>query len=292
MGRKTTFWLALVYLTVILVVGVLFFVKRELLIFVPESFGPLAVGIPWFGALGAVMISLTGVFEHEHDWDTSYWPWHVARPLVGAALGVVSVLIMQAGVLSVNGTIQQPGSTSQPTSTQTGAAATPGPVAKPSPTTTPAPASTASPTPAASPTSTPQGSSTPVPPTNSKGPGSSNLLYYLVAFLVGYREETFRELIKRLVDVVLSPGNAATPAPSIHAVSPVSVPHNAPTDVTITGSGFASTQSVKFGSVAAKFKVDADGQLTVTPVALSAAGTVLLTVITKGGSASVNFTFS
>jgi len=30
------------------------------------------VGVPWFGAVGAVLISLTGVFAHEHDWDPNY----------------------------------------------------------------------------------------------------------------------------------------------------------------------------------------------------------------------------
>src|SRR5690349_5840322 len=82
MDRKTTFFLALVYLTIILAIGLIFFVKRNLLFFVPDAFGPVPVGVPWFGALGAVLISLTGVFEHEHDWDASYWPWHVARPLI------------------------------------------------------------------------------------------------------------------------------------------------------------------------------------------------------------------
>lgn len=31
-----------------------------------------------------------------------------------------------------------------------------------------------------------------------------NMLYYLVAFLIGYREETFRELMKRLLDLILA----------------------------------------------------------------------------------------
>jgi len=161
MDRKTTFFLALVYLAIILAIGLIFFVKRDLLFFVPEAnvFGQLPVGVPWFGALGAVLISLTGVFEHEHDWDASYWPWHVARPLVGVAVGVISVLILQAGVLAVG--------------------------------------------------------STPTNPTVPK-----NLLYYLVAFLVGYREETFRELIKRLVDIILAPGNGKSGAPTIQAVNP------------------------------------------------------------------------
>jgi hypothetical protein len=231
MDRKTTFGIALLYLIVILALGLLFFVKRSLLFFVPDHFGPVPVGVPWFGALGAVLISLTGVFEHEHDWDSSYGPWHVARPLVGVTLGVVSVLILQAGVLAVG--------------------------------------------------SAPSSSSIP-----------ANLLYYLVAFLIGYREETFRELIKRLVDVILTPGNGSRTPPAIHAVNPPQVAHGTPTPVVITGSGFTGTQSVKFGNAAAQFTVNADGQLTATTPVLPAAGAVPLTVTTKGGSASVEFTFN
>jgi len=245
MDRKTTFVLALVYLTIILVLGLIFFFKRDLLFFLPQTnlFGSMPVGVPWFGALGAVLISLTGVFEHEHDWDASYWPWHVARPLVGVAVGVVSVLIMQAGILAVGSTPIQPGST----------------------------------------------------PTVSPAKIPTNLLYYLVAFLVGYREETFRELIKRLVDIILAPGNGKAAGPTIQAVNPTSAPHGTATQVTITGSGFASTQSVKFGASAAQFTVNGDGKLAVTtPVlpVLPAPPTVALTVTTKSGSASIDFTFS
>jgi len=100
MNRTVTFIVALVYLSLIFALGLLFFLKRQLLFFLPNSFGPVPVGVPWFGALGAVLISLTGAFEHEHDWDEGYWPWHIARPLIGVGLGVVSVLIMQAGVLA------------------------------------------------------------------------------------------------------------------------------------------------------------------------------------------------
>ena len=46
-----------------------------------------------------------------------------------------------------------------------------------------------------------------------------NLLYYLVAFLVGYREETFRELIRRLVDLIFSPATTP-PKPTITSLSP------------------------------------------------------------------------
>ena len=265
MERKGAFFLALGYLIAILALGLIFFIKPNFLSFLPNSFGPVPVGVPWFGALGAVLISLTGVFEHEHDWDVSYWPWHVARPLVGVALGVVSVLILQAGVLSVGFTPTQPGPTPTPT-----------PVSTPSPTPTPQPTST-------QPVSTPQ-----TPPTLS----SKNLLYYLVAFLVGYREETFRELIKRLVDIILAPGDGKAPPPTIHDVNPAQAPHGTPTPVTITGSGFTSTQSVKFGGTAAQFTVNGDSKITATTPTPPTGGPAVITVTTKSGAASVDFTFS
>ena len=234
MNRNKIFGIAFVYLAAVLVLGGIFFVKRQWLFFIPDNFGPIPAGVPWFGALGAVLISLTGVFEHEHDWDSSYWPWHVARPLIGIGLGVVSVLIAKAGILAVGSTPSTGGTSTTPT----------------------------------------------------------NLLYYLIAFLVGYREETFRELIKRLVDVVLSPGGPAGAVPAIHQVAPQQAPHNTATQVVITGSGFTGTQSVKFGSSVVQFTVNSDGQLTVTTPILQAAGVQPLTVTTKSGSATLQFTFS
>jgi hypothetical protein len=326
MNRKTIFVIALSYLSVILLLGLLFFVKRDWLFFVPDAFGPVAVGVPWFGALGAVLISLTGVFEHEHDWDESYWPWHLARPLIGITLGVVSVLILQAGVLSVSAPPQQqqpapqqqaPGLPStqpagspsarpagspsaQPTgspSAQPAGSPSTQPVGSPSP----RPAGSPSPQPAASPSPQPAGSPSVQPadatksqPGGSKTPANS-LLYYLIAFLVGYREETFRELIKRLVDVILSPGNGGGTAPAITGVNPANAPHDTSTHVTITGSGFTGTQGVRFGNAPALFTVSSDGQLAVTTPVVTA-GTfpmsVPLTVTTKGGSATVQFTLN
>src|SRR5579864_1151107 len=109
MNRNKIFAVAIGYLIVILLSGLVYFVHRDWLFYIlPHvgaepvlSYGPVPVGVPWFGALGAVLISLSGVFEHEHDWDEGMWPWHLARPLIGMALGVVSVLILQAEVLAV-----------------------------------------------------------------------------------------------------------------------------------------------------------------------------------------------
>jgi len=293
MSRKTIFVISLSYLSILLALGLLFFVRRDWLCFVPDAFGPVAVGVPWFGALGAVLISLTGVFEHEHDWDVSYWPWHLSRPLIGTALGIVSVLILQAGVLSISATPEQ-----KPAGTQQ-ASGSPSPQAagSPSPQATGSPQPQAGSSPQAQPSSSPsaQPTSSPKSQTSGSKTPANSLLYYLIAFLVGYREETFRELIKRLVDVILSPGNGGGTAPAITGVNPHNAPHDTPTQVTINGSGFTDTQCIRFGNAAAHFTVNSDGQLTVTtpivavgPFPLS----VPLTVTTKRGSATVQFTFN
>src|SRR5712691_4082900 len=79
----------------------------------------------------------------------------------------------------------------------------------------------------------------------------NNLLYYVMAFLVGYREETFRELIKRLADVILTPGpgGGGVAMPTITAIDPPDVPHAPQQQVNISGSGFTNTRSVRFGTV-------------------------------------------
>lgn len=42
----------------------------------------------------------------------------------------------------------------------------------------------------------------------------TNLFYYVLAFLVGYREATFRTLLQRFSDVLLGPGKADDPTTS------------------------------------------------------------------------------
>jgi len=56
----------------LLIVGMAYFVRPDLFTGVPALLGPLPVGVIWFGALGAVLISLTGIFEHHIDWDPTY----------------------------------------------------------------------------------------------------------------------------------------------------------------------------------------------------------------------------
>lgn len=99
MGRRGfVFTVALVYLAALVVVAILYFTD---VIHPRGRIGTVPTPVPWFGALGAVIISLTGVFEHAADWRPSYRFWHLSRPFVGATVGVIAVLVFQAGILAV-----------------------------------------------------------------------------------------------------------------------------------------------------------------------------------------------
>jgi len=124
----------------------------------PPIIAGVPVSVPWFGALGAVLIGLYGIFDHSHrDWQRALNKWHVARPFTGAVLGTVGFILF-AAVIRATGV-----------------------------------------------TATPQDS-------------LSKLVYFAIAFVVGFREETFRELIKRVADMIVGPGqqwvSAPKPAPS------------------------------------------------------------------------------
>jgi len=196
------------------------------------NLGSIPVGVVWFGALGAVLISLTGIVEHADDWDPRFDLWHLSRPLIGAALAVVGVLIVQAGVLAAG-----------------------------------------------------------TNPANSVSGAPKNLLYYLVAFLVGYREETFRDLVRRIVDLIFT--SAPTPPkPTITSLTPDTGPIAGGTSVKILGSGFQGALTVSFGSLPATFKVDSDTQISAVVPVSPTTGPVSVTVKTKGGSATATFTYT
>jgi hypothetical protein len=156
------FWLEMGYLVLLLLVAAFY------LEIIPPKHAPqlvgdvLPIGVPWFGALGAVVISLEGIFAYgQKDWDPKYNYWHIGRPLFGAVLGIVAfftylLIIMSAGAY--------------PPFISGGSAA---PAAK------------------------------------------DYIVYYVVAFLVGYREETFRELIRRVTDLILKPGSMTANTPAV-----------------------------------------------------------------------------
>jgi len=223
-SKSAVFGVQIVYLTILATLAIIYFVDRNMLD-LPPTLGPVPEPVPWFGALGAVLISLVGITEHMHDWDPAYRFWHWSRPLLGASFGTISVLIFQAGILAVG--------------TQ---------------------------------------------PAINGGGVSKDLLYYLIAFVVGYREETFRELIKRLTDVIFSPGQDGGTV-VVNSMAPQTGPASGGTTIMLLGSGFDSTDAVRFGSVQATFHIDGDGQLTVTCPPGQAGATVTVSVTAKSASA-------
>jgi hypothetical protein len=61
--------------------------------FLPHKLGDLPVASIWFGAVGGLLISLEGIFEHNRKWSHSYDYWHYMRPVVGAIMGTLGCLV-------------------------------------------------------------------------------------------------------------------------------------------------------------------------------------------------------
>jgi len=198
---------------------------------IEHTLGPMPLPVPWFGALGAVLISLAAVFDFTGKaWRTRWELWHYSRPVVGATVAIVAVLIFQAGILSIG---------SDPT------------------------------------------------PSSSHG-GTKDIAFYVIGFIVGYREATFRELVKRVVDVILSPGT--TPAPVIATVTPKQGPL-AGGEISITGSGLGRVLSVRVGSQEAEVVEGGDNQLIVRLPTAASAGVVPITIETQDGSVAAEYEY-
>jgi IPT/TIG domain len=199
-----------------------------------DFFGPIPFLVPWFGAVGAVVLSLKGVFDHRgRSWNGEYCFWHWSRPLVGGVVGTVSVLILQSGILAVGGTL----------------------------------------------------------PNEAQGPATTkNLLYYIVAFVVGYREDVFRELIARLADTLFSTSAEDAAMPVIESVEPETAPAGRETTVKLVGSGFSGANSVKLGGESVVFKGESDTLMEVVVPAEAPGGRMSLVVTTKHGTATTPFT--
>jgi hypothetical protein len=75
------------------------------------------------------------------------------------------------------------------------------------------------------------------------------------------------------------------PPPSFRILPPSAGPLAGGNTVTLTGLGLYTTSEVRFGTQAAGFTVDSDGQLTVTVPAALSVGPVAVTVRTRGGIA-------
>jgi hypothetical protein len=271
-GPTFFFGLAVAYLLLLLLVAV----GREAgFWFLDDLHDPIAgvlpLGVPWFGALGAVTLSFYGVFDHNDHWDYKWNYWYVARPLVGIVLAIIAYFIFITLISSTGLTPRTSGTTSTTTSTTLETTTTAEPTtaepttAQPSGTTTGNSGNTGSiyqPQPAGQPAAG-QASPTSAPgETGGAAPAPSSLLpYYVLAFLVGFREDTFRTLIKRAADVLLGPGDPGVPSAGITV-------HPAPIQFFKVAVGGTSVETVTVSN-------SGTGDLQIYPSRASAPGTEL-----------------
>ena len=113
----------------------------------PTSFGPIPIGVIWFGATGAVLAGLGGVYFHNRSWDPAYDFWHYSRPMVGAVVGGVGALLYYVSISVGTENVVTPNA----------------------------------------------------------------LTFDAVAFVLGFADDSFRELIKKVTTLLFGAGHEATP---------------------------------------------------------------------------------
>jgi hypothetical protein len=64
---------------------------------IPSTLHGLPAYAIWFGALGGIVISLKGIYDHgPSDWQNLYNLWHIGRPFSGGIAGGVTYLLLLA----------------------------------------------------------------------------------------------------------------------------------------------------------------------------------------------------
>jgi len=100
--RQAIFWYNIGTIALLIAIAIIYFLFRAKVrpyIVDVDRVVALAARAMWFGALGGVVISLKGVYDHTAKtggWDDGYNLWHIGRPLSGAIVGVVTVLLFSA----------------------------------------------------------------------------------------------------------------------------------------------------------------------------------------------------
>jgi hypothetical protein len=98
----------LIVVLLLLVVGVIY-VKNLAYFALPSDNMDISLRAMWFGALGGIVISLKGVYEHcchRGDWDDCFDLWHIGRPISGALTGLITLVLLLA--VNPNGTPSEP----------------------------------------------------------------------------------------------------------------------------------------------------------------------------------------
>lgn len=94
-SRVGIFIYNLVVIAVLAVIGVVYMNGG----FTLQAPYKLPIQAMWFGALGGIVISLKGVYDHScerGDWDDGFCLWHIGRPISGAITGLLTMVLLQA----------------------------------------------------------------------------------------------------------------------------------------------------------------------------------------------------
>ncbi len=91
------FLVAMTYL-VLLIALFVFYSSSHWLRHALPTLGPIPIQVAWFGATGAVLSGLGGVYYHNQHWDPAYDYWHYSRPFVGAVVGGIGSLLFYVSV--------------------------------------------------------------------------------------------------------------------------------------------------------------------------------------------------
>jgi IPT/TIG domain len=98
--RPTIFWYDVGVIVLLGVIAIGYFEFRQQVDdFVAKPVAALALRAMWFAALGGIVISLKGVYDHAcmaGGWDDGFSLWHFGRPLSGAIAGLVTVVLLSA----------------------------------------------------------------------------------------------------------------------------------------------------------------------------------------------------
>ena len=119
---------------------------------------------------------------------------------------------------------------------------------------------------------------------------TEDLAFLLFAFVAGYRERIFFELLQRLADVVLT--TAARP-PSIREIRPAHGPAAGGQPVHLVGAGFDGADAVLFGDEQADILKRTDTLIVVlAPARAAGAGDVAVSVAADAGTASATYSYT
>jgi hypothetical protein len=84
---------ALAWLTLLIAAFILFERWDAFADAVQFQLGKLPFEAIWFGAVGGLLVSLQGIFDHNRKWRESFNYWHMLRPVLGALMGTLGCLI-------------------------------------------------------------------------------------------------------------------------------------------------------------------------------------------------------